>query len=145
MALPFSRVLSIFDRVCTVLPLKNIYVSFLFVDILIWKYIILIYSVLVRWYWGSGRHYSDVMISAISSQVVGVSIVCSTEGQAQIKENIKAPRQWLLWGKFTGYRWIPCTKRPVMRKMFPFDDVIMTSRFQWIDIDATTNFLQVSN
>ena len=27
--------------------------------------------------------------------------------QAQIKENIKAPRHWPLWGEFTGDRWIP--------------------------------------
>ena len=27
--------------------------------------------------------------------------------QAQIKENIKAPRLWPLWGEFTGDRWIP--------------------------------------
>ena len=30
--------------------------------------------------------------------------------QAQIKENIKAPRHWPLWGEFTGDRWIPLTK-----------------------------------
>ena len=30
--------------------------------------------------------------------------------QAQIKENIKAPHHWPLCGKFTGDRWIPCTK-----------------------------------
>ena len=30
--------------------------------------------------------------------------------QAQIKENIKAPRHWPLWGEFTGDRWIPRTK-----------------------------------
>ena len=29
--------------------------------------------------------------------------------QAQIKENIKAPRHWPLWGEFTGHRWIPLT------------------------------------
>ena len=29
---------------------------------------------------------------------------------AQIKENIKAPRHWPLWGEFTGDRWIPRTK-----------------------------------
>ena len=36
--------------------------------------------------------------------------------QKQIKENIKAPRYWLLCGEFT-------------RKMFPFDDVIMSYDF----------------
>ena len=30
--------------------------------------------------------------------------------KAQIKENIKAPRHWLLWGEFTVDRWIPRTK-----------------------------------
>ena len=30
--------------------------------------------------------------------------------QAQIKENIKAPRHWPLWGEFTSDRWIPRTK-----------------------------------
>ena len=28
----------------------------------------------------------------------------------QLKENIKAPRHWPLWGEFTGDRWIPRTK-----------------------------------
>ena len=31
-------------------------------------------------------------------------------GQAQIKENIKAPRHWLVWGESTGDQWIPITK-----------------------------------
>ena len=47
--------------------------------------------------------------------------------QMQIKENIKAPRHWPLWGEFTGDR-SPVNsphKWPVTRKMFPFDDVIM--------------------
>ena len=30
--------------------------------------------------------------------------------QVQIKENIKAPRHWPLWGECTGDRWIPRTK-----------------------------------
>ena len=56
------------------------------------------------------RHYSDVIISAMASQITGVSIVYSTIIQAQIKENIKAPRHWPLWGEFTVDRWNP-TKR----------------------------------
>ena len=39
-------------------------------------------------------------------------------------KNIKAPRHWPMWGKFTGDRWISRT-RPETWKMFPFDDVIM--------------------
>ena len=30
--------------------------------------------------------------------------------QTQIKENIKAPRPWPLWGEATGHRWIPIAK-----------------------------------
>ena len=30
--------------------------------------------------------------------------------QTQIKENIKTPRHWPLFGEFTGHRWIPRTK-----------------------------------
>ena len=30
--------------------------------------------------------------------------------QAHIKENIRAPRHWPLWGEFTGDQWIPRTK-----------------------------------
>ena len=52
--------------------------------------------------------------------------------QAQIKENIKAPRHWPLCGEFTSDRWIPLIHRwpvnsphkgPVTRKVFPFDDI----------------------
>ena len=58
------------------------------------------------------------------SQITSLAIVYSIY-QAQIKENIKAPRHWPLCGEFTGGRRIPPHKWPVTRKMFPFDDVIM--------------------
>ena len=69
------------------------------------------------------RHYGDVIMSAMASQITGVSVVCSPCGladepaetplapaklfaepfvQAQIKENIKAPHHWHLWGESTG-------------------------------------------
>ena len=37
---------------------------------------------------------------------------CYTQAfiKAQIKDNIKTPRHWPLWGEFTGDRWIPRTK-----------------------------------
>ena len=38
--------------------------------------------------------------------------------QAQIKENIKAPRYWPLCGEFTGDRWIPHTKGQKHGKCF---------------------------
>ena len=38
--------------------------------------------------------------------------------QAQIKENIKAPRNWPLWGDFTGDRWIRRTNGQLRGKCF---------------------------
>ena len=38
--------------------------------------------------------------------------------KAQIKENIKAPRHWPLWGEFTGDPWIPRTKGQLRGKCF---------------------------
>ena len=46
--------------------------------------------------------------------------------QAQIKENIKAPRHWPSCGETPGPVNSP-HKGPVTRKMVPFDDVIMKS------------------
>ena len=67
-------------------------------------------------------------MSAMMSQITdGVSIGCSTFVHAKIKENIKAPRHWPLWGESTGDQWIPPHKGPVTRKMFPFDDVILAT------------------
>ena len=45
----------------------------------------------------------------IASQITSLTIVHSTVIQAQIKENIKAPRHWFLCGEFTGDRWITRT------------------------------------
>ena len=42
------------------------------------------------------KHYSGVIMRAMASEITGVSIV-SRFFQAQIKENIKAPRHWSLW------------------------------------------------
>ena len=47
--------------------------------------------------------------------------------QAQIKENIQAPRHWPLWCEFTGDRWIPRTKGQYRGKCFH----LMTS--SWIE------------
>ena len=38
--------------------------------------------------------------------------------QVQIKESIKAPRHWLLWGEFTVDQWIPHTKGQWRGKCF---------------------------
>ena len=46
-------------------------------------------------------------MSAMAPQITGLE--CLLNG-LQIKENIKAPRHWRLWGESTGDRWIPLTK-----------------------------------
>ena len=67
----------------------------------------------------SGQHYSDVIISAMSSQITGVSMFTQPFVQTQIKENIKAPRHWHLWtGEFPA-------QMASNAKNVPFDDVIM--------------------
>ena len=68
-------------------------------------------------------HYSSVILRAMVSQITGVSTVCSSFVQAQIKENIKTPRRWLFEGTspVNSHH-----KGQVTRKMFPFDDVIMS-------------------
>ena len=70
-------------------------------------------------------HYSDIIMSTMASQITGVSILCITVYpgvRAQIKENIKAPHHWPLWGEYTGDH-----KGPVTQKMFPFDDIILNN------------------
>ena len=56
---------------------------------------------------------------------------CTQLFQAQINENIKALRHWPLCGEFTS------DKRPLTRKMFPFDDEIISREGQywgtWVD------------
>ena len=61
-------------------------------------------------------------MSAMASQISSLTIVYSTVFQAQIKENIKAPRHWPLCREFTGDRWIPRTKGQLRGE---FDDVVM--------------------
>ena len=57
------------------------------------------------------RHYSDAIMSTMASQITTASRVFTQPFvQAQIKENIKAPHRWPLWGEFTDDRWIPRTK-----------------------------------
>ena len=48
--------------------------------------------------------YSYVIMDAMASQITGVPFI-----QTQIKEIIKAPRHWPLYGEFTGDRWISLT------------------------------------
>ena len=70
-------------------------------------------------------HYSDVIMSAIASQIAGVSLFTQPFIQMQIKENINAPRHRPLWGEFTSDRWIPRTKDQWRGKSFH----LMTSSY----------------
>ena len=61
-------------------------------------------------------------MGAMASQITSLTIVYI---QAQIKENIKAPRHWPLWGGIHRRPVNSPHKGPVTRKMLPFDDIIM--------------------
>ena len=70
-------------------------------------------------------HYSDVIMSAMASQITGVSIVysiiCSGADQRKYKSSASLAFVWVT------NRWPvdPPHEGPVARKMFPFDGVIM--------------------
>ena len=49
--------------------------------------------------------------------------------QVQVKENIKAPHHWPLWGEFTGDRWIPRTNGQWRGKCF---HLMMSSYVCWV-------------
>ena len=70
-------------------------------------------------------HYSEIMLGAMVFQITGVSIVCSTVCSGEDKKHTSKLRVTdLCEGNppmTGGFR----HKRPVTRKMFPFDDVIL--------------------
>ena len=70
-------------------------------------------------------HYSDVIMSAMPSQITGVSIVCLAVCLGADQRNIKVPRHCFLLVESTGSPMDSPHKGPVTQKMFPFDDVIM--------------------
>ena len=68
----------------------------------------------------ASNHYNDVIMSAMVSQITGVSIACSIVGSSEDQRKHKTPRHRPLWSPVNSqHKW------PVTRKMFPFDDVIM--------------------
>ena len=74
------------------------------------------------------KNYSDVIISAVASQITSVSIVyiavCSGADQRkhQSSASLAFVRGIHRWPVNSPHKW------PVTRKMFPFDDVIMTNK-----------------
>ena len=55
-------------------------------------------------------HYTDVIMSTMTSQITSLTIVYLTVYSGADQRNIKAPCHWSLCREFTGDRWIPCTK-----------------------------------
>ena len=70
--------------------------------------------------------YGDVIMSAIASQITGVSIVFSTVCRSVNQR--KHQSSWSLAFVRGIHRWPVNSphKRPVTRRMFPFDDAMMT-------------------
>ena len=70
-------------------------------------------------------HYSDVIMSAMASQIARLTIACPTiySGTDQRKHQSSASLAFVRgihrWPVNSPYKW------PVPRKMFPFDDVIV--------------------
>ena len=77
-------------------------------------------------------HYDDVTMGAIASQITSLTIVYSTvySGADQSKHQSSASLAFV-WGIHRGPVNSP-HKWPVTRKMFPFDDVIMSAVFRAI-------------
>ena len=76
--------------------------------------------------WMHTYHYDDVIMEAIASQITSLASVYSTVwfGADQRKHQSSASLAFV-WGIHRGPVNSP-HKWPVTRKMFPFDDVIMT-------------------
>ena len=72
-------------------------------------------------------------MSAIASKITSLTIVYSTV-YSHIKENIKAPRHWPLWGKFTGDRWIPIQRASNAENVSIWwrHHVLSICPFQWL-------------
>ena len=67
------------------------------------------------------NHYSEIIISTMTSQVTGVSAICSTADQRKYESTVSLAfvRRIHWWPVDSPH------KGPVMQKMFPFDDVLM--------------------
>ena len=71
-------------------------------------------------------HYSDVILSAMASQITSISIVYSTVySDADQRKHQSSASLAFVRGIHRGPVNSP-HKGPVTRKMFPFDDVIMS-------------------
>ena len=85
------------------------------------------------------NHYDDVIMSTIASQITSLTIVYSTvySGADQSKHQSSASLAFV-WGIHRGPVNSP-HKWPVTRKMFPFDDVIMSTDYRWVPCAESHN------
>ena len=80
------------------------------------------------------RHYNDVTMDTMASQIVSLAIVYSTvysgidQRKHQSSASLASVRGIHRWPVNSPHKW------PVTRKMFPFDDVIMFLLPRYINI-----------
>ena len=96
---------------------------------------------LYKWVWAAGyisnrRHYSDVIMCAMGSQITSLAIVYSIvysgadQRKHQSSASLACVRGIHRWHVNSPYKW------PVTRQIFPFDGVIMET-FAWGNIKVT--------
>ena len=91
---------------------------------------------LVRDHWNSkttlSSHYSDVIMSAMPSQITGVSIVCSTVCSGTDQRKVQSSASMVSMNGIHRWPVDSPQKGQQTRKMFPFDHVIM-----WFKINVS--------
>ena len=70
-------------------------------------------------------HNNDVLMSAMTSQITGASVVCSTVGSGTDQRKSQSSASLAFVRGIHRWPMNSPHKRPVTRKMFPFDEVIM--------------------
>ena len=76
-------------------------------------------------------HYNDVIMSMMASQITSLAIVYSTVNSGAVsRKHQRSASLAFVWG-IHGWPVNSPHKGPIIRKMFPFDDVIMHC---WIDL-----------
>ena len=81
-------------------------------------------------YTSSAPHYSDVILSTMLSQIITLTIVYSSVYSVSDKRKHKGSASLAFVRGIPRWPVNSPHKRPVMRKMFPFDDVIMSKFIQ---------------
>ena len=87
-------------------------------------------------------HFSDVIMRAMASQITDVSVVCSTVSPDKSKKHQRSASLASVRGIHRSAVDFP-HKGPVMWKMFPFDDVIMT--LQYFATQVIINIQEANN